>query len=298
MPKKKAPAMPTDFRVLMTQMAWILKTEGRAGNKRLACVLRTQVARVAQTLKPRANPLSNFQWTVYQSFCSYFWSDSAKRYYQLAHLPPRPYLNISQLKSLDLDVTSFDKLVDFIHFNGNPPFEWARKSKKKMGRKKVIVHVKQHPDETVVPIPLPHPSSVAPAHTGLAQHITAGPVPLPPKVVPAPTSFSPVSRSLWDDDIEMVSPSRVMVTKERPRAILSFACRPGWDLNKKATWAPAIGITPEPSGFLADAPKSYYPLERPSIASAVVFVRASEKSVEGFLKRFLGHGESLNENLH
>ena len=72
MPRAKDPPMPMDFRVLVTQIRWRLEAEGRGQVKELVDVMRHQVAQVGKTLRPRANPLSSFQWRVFQGVSNYF----------------------------------------------------------------------------------------------------------------------------------------------------------------------------------------------------------------------------------
>ena len=225
----------------------------------------------------------------------YLGSGSVRRHYTPSNLKQTPYLNVSQLSSLDSDLMSFDQLVEFVQSNGNPRFKWPRKSKKQKGGQKSIKHMNYLSDKAIIPISLPHSSNSLP-DTGLAQSTTASLAPLPPEAVPVPTSVSPVPRLSWGDDIEMVSTSS-MVIKDGPKTILSFACRAGWNLNKKATWVPAAGITPEPCEFFSDASKIDYCLDQPSISSTIVFTRVPEKDVEAFLKNFLRCEEGLNNDL-
>ncbi|TGJ76815.1 hypothetical protein E0Z10_g10825 [Xylaria hypoxylon] len=108
-----------------------------------------------------------------------------------------------------------------------------------------------------------------------------------------------MARFIWDDDVEMtpVSPLKdacAALFTQPQIPTLSIACRPGWNLNEKATWIPSGGIRHDPY-IIPEKVIASRPLDPNQLAPLgnVSFARVPEKDIEAFLSKFLGRGEGL-----
>ncbi|KAI0010658.1 hypothetical protein F4779DRAFT_638549 [Xylariaceae sp. FL0662B] len=75
-------------------------------------------------------PVPLFRWMTFRDLSNYFWQNSL-----LSSAPPHPVSDTAPtietiaFQAVDVDRLTADQLVDFIWFNGNPPFEWEPKEK-------------------------------------------------------------------------------------------------------------------------------------------------------------------------
>ncbi len=151
----------------------------------------------------------------------------------------RPYIDLSRFTSLDTAAMSFERLLDFIQYNGDISLHCPKKPKRIRKERERWRRLDWTGNSRPNPI-APSSSSDLPPRPVIVQGMANMLAPPPPEVEPAHTKLSPVARSVWDDDVEIVptSPYAAPVTKPQ-MPTLSFACRPGWDLNKKTTWIPS-----------------------------------------------------------
>ncbi|KAI1195345.1 hypothetical protein F5X97DRAFT_245941 [Nemania serpens] len=292
------------FQLIMQNIMRKLKAEGQGRDRALNQELRRQFSGVMKEVerKPRQNPLKAFQWQVLAHVSNHFWPQSVGRadrplgIYQKS----RPFVNMSAFAALDTDSLSFEKLVEFIRCNGETPFRWPRKPKEQRRKIGQMTGESNRPgDDESNPIVLsPTPNfSLRSAPSRLMLNASAQ-SPLEAQI--ACRNGTPLSRPVWDDDIEMAQhPLRqevwmTPITKVRIPT-LSFACRSGWDLNNKEIWIPAAGFELEDS-LTSEESADPQPLE-PVFLGPVSFTRASEKDTRAFMSSFLSREGSLTVHM-
>ncbi len=69
---RQVPQFPMEFGFLMTQIWRKLKAEGRGRDQVFDQVVRRQFAQILTAQRPRANPLSIFQWKLFEGVSNYF----------------------------------------------------------------------------------------------------------------------------------------------------------------------------------------------------------------------------------
>lgn len=304
-----------------------LKAEGQGRDRALNQELRRQFSGVMKEVerKPRQNPLKAFQWQVLAHVSNHFCQSSFsvpslenKSIAMINSILPgpqsvgradrplgiyqksRPFVNMSAFAALDTDSLSFEKLVEFIRCNGETPFRWPRKPKEQRRKIGQMTGESNRPgDDESNPIVLsPTPNfSLRSAPSRLMLNASAQ-SPLEAQI--ACRNGTPLSRPVWDDDIEMAQhPLRqevwmTPITKVRIPT-LSFACRSGWDLNNKEIWIPAAGFELEDS-LTSEESADPQPLE-PVFLGPVSFTRASEKDTRAFMSSFLSREGSLTVHM-
>ncbi|KAI0517052.1 hypothetical protein F5B22DRAFT_646409 [Xylaria bambusicola] len=298
MPKKGDKGAP-GFRSRMIDIRRRLEKEDQGRDQELPRVMRTQFSYLEKTLKPRENPLCVFQWMLFEGVSNYFWPGSVRPGNQPSSFRSlRPYVNVCQFFKVDPNVMPFPRLVEFVQHNGDPPFGWAKKPKKKLKQERLSrQQMNASSNNMGDPIVL-HASSIPSPRPVTAQCITIT-VAQPLGPVTVQTNSCQVPRLVLDDGIEMTIASPNITTFAKPKVpTLSFACRPGFLKNKKENWVPAAGITPEPCGFVSEPLQIDRSADQQSATSVVSFTRASEKDVEAFLKSFLRREEDMSSDLN
>ncbi|KAI0414230.1 hypothetical protein F5X98DRAFT_390098 [Xylaria grammica] len=283
---RRAPPISVDFKFLMNQIQRKLKAEGRGRDRVFYREVKRQFAKFVMTQQPRANPHSLFVWNLFEGVSNYFWPGSvtpADR--PLGMQSSRPYVNVCEFRSLDIDSVSYEQLIDFIQYNSQTSFRLPRRSASRTRRQGPRRRKRERLREE------------RRRGSSMLNPIVLSPLPgrmLSPTGAKYVTNNGLEAQSIWDDDVEMtgVSPQTDIYTVgfTKPQIpTLSFACRPGWDSNKKRTQIPGGGR----ESIFPYKPIAYWPFDvaQPAPLGNASFTRAPEKDVQAFLDKFLGRGE-------
>ncbi|KAI0404729.1 hypothetical protein F4802DRAFT_218282 [Xylaria palmicola] len=273
----KACQIPISFGFLMAQIQHKLRVEGRGRHHDLYPEMCEQFSSILYAIaeRPREKSLGFFCWKLFEGVSNHFWPGTVRPEDKPATIQKsrRPFVDANQLKVLDTSAISFDELVDLIQSNGSGYSSWPKKTRAERRKEQKMRAGSQIRSPISNPTVLPPLSR--PVSSPLLDYL-GSPMSLDPQ--PTPRGHAGGNRD--------ARPSQAPIASPR----LSFACRPGWDLNNKTVWIPIAkqerDVSP-PAEPAVDI--QVVELVEPALLGPASFSRVPEEDTKAFLSKFLGY---------